>query len=102
MAGRIEREWIMVALSSPYRNGDNTTTGLPTADVEPVKHDGSSTCRLAIVPCAIGASSEGGPMRDRSFVREPTVAAEQEDSEEFEDSPPVPKLGRGLSRIRRA
>jgi hypothetical protein len=35
MAGRIEREWIVVALSSSYGNGVSTTIGPPAADAEP-------------------------------------------------------------------
>jgi hypothetical protein len=36
MAGRIEREWIVAALSSLYGNGDSTAIGPPTADAEPM------------------------------------------------------------------
>jgi hypothetical protein len=41
-------------------------------------------------------------MRDRSLVREPTLATAQEDSEELGDSPLVLELGRGLPHTRRA
>jgi hypothetical protein len=36
MAGRIEREWIMAALLSPYGNDDTDAMSPPTADTKPM------------------------------------------------------------------
>jgi hypothetical protein len=76
----------VAALSSPYRNGDGASMGP----------------RIVDMLCATGALPEARLMPDRSLAGESILAAEQVNSGEFGESPSVPELERGLSRIRHA